>query len=85
MENNPDSPDSLSGDQLTVDLLSPRSKRRRLVINDLNDVDRREQSTPDVNNKSSSSNNNNDVGFVLMDDEHQENGTEEEDEVCILI
>lgn len=84
MENHPDSPDSLSGDQLTVDLLSPRTKRRRLVINDLNDVDRREQSTPDVN-KSSSSNNNNDVGFVLMDDEHQENGTEEEDEVRILI
>lgn len=84
MDNNPDSPDSLSGDQLTVDLLSPRSKRRKLVINDLNDVDRRDQSTPDVNNKSNNSNNN-DVGFVLMDDDHQENGTEEEDEVCILI
>lgn len=89
MDNNPDSPDSLSGggDQLTVDLLSPRTKRRRMVINDLNDVDnRRDQSTPDINNKSTN-NNNNDVGFVLMDDgDHQEqNGTEEEDEVCILI
>lgn len=79
---NPDSPDSLSGDQLTVDLLSPRSKRRRLVMNDLSDVDnRRDQTTPDVNTKS----NNNDVGFVLMDEEHQENGADEDDEVRIPI
>lgn len=77
MDNNPDSPDSLSGDQLTVDLLSPRSKRRRM----LNDVDRRD-GTPEL-----TKNNNNDVGFVLMDEEHQENGTaaEDDDEVRILI
>lgn len=83
MENNPDSPDSISGDQLAVDLLSPRSKRRRLVISELRDVERREQATPDINGKST---NNNDVGFVLMDEDHPENGanTEEEDEVRIL-
>lgn len=83
MENNPDSPDSISGDQLAVDLLSPRGKRRRLVISDIRDVERRDQATPDINGKST---NNNDVGFVLMDEDHQENGanTEEEDEVCIL-
>lgn len=80
MDNNPDSPDSLSEDQLTVDLLSPREKRRRLVINDL--YERNNQSTPDLNSKNA---NNNDVGCVLMEDEHQENGTEEDDEVCILI
>lgn len=79
MDNNPDSPDSLASDQLTVDLLSPRAKRRRIIINDIN-VDRRDDDgTPDINNK----NNNNDVSFVLMDDDHHENGTEEEDEVCI--
>lgn len=96
--NNPDSPDSLSGDhQLTVDLLSPRTsssvkRHRRMVINDLNDVDvvnrREQQNTPDINNKNGGggSNNNNDVGFVLMEEDHQENGgNEEDDEVCILI
>lgn len=68
---NPDSPDSLGSDQLTVDLLSPsRAKRRNLGMGE---VDRRD-GTPD--NK----NNNNDVGFVLMDDEANENGTEEDDE-----
>lgn len=79
MDNNPDSPDSLSEDQLTVDLLSPREKRR-LVINEL--YERNNQSTPDLNSKNT---NNNDVGCVLMEDEHQENGTEEDDEVRILI
>lgn len=75
--NNPDSPDSLASDQLTVDLLSPRanSKRRRVVISDI-DVERRD-GTPDIKN------NNNDVGFVLMDNEHHENGTEDDNEVCI--
>lgn len=77
MDANPDSPDSLASDQLTVDLLSPRAKRRRIVINDI-DVDRRD-GTPDLNK-----NNNNDVGFVLMDNESHENGTtEDDDEVCV--
>ncbi|CAH1364583.1 transcription factor AP-2-epsilon isoform X1 [Tenebrio molitor] len=72
MDNNADSPDSLASDQLTVELMSPRAKRRRIVINDI-DVDRRD-GTPDL-----TKNNNNDVGFVLMDD-HHENGTEDDDE-----
>lgn len=71
MDSHPDSPDSLPGDQLTVDLLSSRSKRRRILINDV----RRGPAT-DITNK----NNNNDVDFVLMDDERHENG---EDEVRI--
>lgn len=75
MDNNPDSPDSLASDQLTVDLLSPRAKRRR-VINDI-DVDRRD-GTPDL-----AKNNNNDVGFVLMENDHHENGTEDDEEVGI--
>lgn len=71
MDSHPDSPDSLPSDQLTVDLLSSRAKRRRILINDV-----RRGGTTDINNK----NNNNDVDFVLMDDEHHENG---EDEVRI--
>lgn len=76
---NPDSPNSISSDQLTVDLLSPRTaNKRRRPQNDIVVDDRRDLvHTPDVNNK----NNNNDVGFVLMDDEHQENGDDETD-VC---
>lgn len=87
MDNNPDSPDSISSDQLTVDLLTPRSKRRRvLIINDpneiVNDVERRdEHGTPDINNKNT---NNNDVGFVLMDEEQNPENGEEDDEVCIF-
>ncbi|KAF5304782.1 hypothetical protein FQA39_LY09559 [Lamprigera yunnana] len=84
MDNNPDSSDSMSSDQLTVDLLSPRVKRRRLVINDPNDivvheVERRDgHGTPDINNKTT---NNNDVGFVLMDeDQNPENGEEDDEE-----
>ncbi|KAH0815891.1 hypothetical protein GEV33_006900 [Tenebrio molitor] len=77
MDNNADSPDSLASDQLTVELMSPRAKRRRIVINDI-DVDRRD-GTPDL-----TKNNNNDVGFVLMDD-HHENGTEDDDEVRMLV
>ncbi|KAK4885716.1 hypothetical protein RN001_001987 [Aquatica leii] len=84
MDNNPDSPDSMSNDQLTVDLLSPRVKRRRLVINDVNDliineVERRDgHATPDNNNKTT---NNNDVGFVLMEeDQNHENGEEDDEE-----
>ncbi|CAH1126441.1 unnamed protein product [Ceutorhynchus assimilis] len=72
---NPDSPDSLASDQLTVDLLSPRSKRRRIIIINDNDENPEESHTPDV-----TKNNNNDVGFVLMEDEGQENGTEDDDE-----
>ncbi|ERL90904.1 hypothetical protein D910_08249 [Dendroctonus ponderosae] len=71
---NPDSPDSLASDQLTVDLLRPASRRRRLVI--VSEDERRDaRQTPDAPN------NNNDVGFVLMDEEPGENGTEEDDEV----
>lgn len=72
MDQPPDSPDSLSGDHLTGDLLNgSRGKRRRALMND---VSRR---TPDVKD------NNNDVDFVLMEEEnHQENG---DDEVCRLI
>ncbi|KAK9869253.1 hypothetical protein WA026_003003 [Henosepilachna vigintioctopunctata] len=78
---NPDSPDSMGSDQLTVDLLSPRTKRRSVVINDMNE---RRDGTPDVGGKNT---NNNDVGFVLMDDASPENGTatEGEEEVCILV
>lgn len=72
MDNNPDSPDSLASDQLTVDLLSPRAKRRRP------DVDHRD-GTPDV-----SKNNNNDVAFVLMEGDPHENGADDDDEVCIF-
>lgn len=72
MDSHPDSPDSLSGDQLTADLLNSRGKRRKILIND---VVRR---SPDINNIK---NNNNDVDFVIMEDEHQENG---EDEVRII-
>lgn len=68
MDSHPDSPDSLSGDQLTADLLNSRGKRRKILIND---VVRR---SPDINNIK---NNNNDVDFVIMDDEHRENGDEE--------
>lgn len=75
---NPDSPNSIGSDQLTVDLLSPRSKRRRVVQNDVDD--RRDLvATPDVSSK----NNNNDVSFVLMEDENQENG-DDDGEVRIL-
>ena len=70
---NPDSPDSLASDQLTVDLLSPRSKRRRA-----HDADADGRRTPDL-----AKNNNNDVGFVLMDGEHHENG-DDDDEVGIV-
>lgn len=67
---NPDSPNSISSDQLTVDMLSPRTKRRR------QDDDRRDLvQTPEVKN------NNNDVGFVLMDEEPHENGDDDTD-VC---
>lgn len=68
MDTHPDSPDSLSGDQLTTDLLNSRGKRRKILIND---VVRR---SPDIN---SIKNNNNDVDFVIMEDEHQENGDDE--------
>ncbi|KAI4467649.1 transcription factor ap-2 [Holotrichia oblita] len=88
MDNNPDSPDSISSDQLTVDLLSPRSKRRRMVV--INDVDTCEiEETADLgkngnannnNNNNNSSTNNNDVGFVLMEEEHQENGENDDDD-----
>lgn len=73
---NPDSPDSLGSDQLTVDLLSPAPKRRAAC-----DMRNRRDGTPDVLGKNT---NNNDVGFVLMEDESPENGTEEEDEVCVI-
>ncbi|KAK9730241.1 hypothetical protein QE152_g15361 [Popillia japonica] len=92
MDNNPDSPDSISSDQLTVDLLSPRSKRRRMVV--INNVDTCEmEETADIgkngnannnNNNNNSSTNNNDVGFVLMEEEHQENGENDDDDVCII-
>lgn len=72
MDSHPDSPDSLSGDQLTADLLNSRGKRRKILIND---VVRR---SPDINNIK---NNNNDVDFVIMEEEHQENG---DDEVRIM-
>ena len=65
---NPDSPDSISSDQLTVDLLTPRTKRRRLLQSDVDIVeDRREISdgTPDLASKAAT-NNNNDVEFVLI-------------------
>lgn len=68
MDSHPDSPDSLSGDQLTADLLNSRGKRRKILIND---VVRR---SPDIN---SIKNNNNDVDFVMMEEEHQENGDDE--------
>lgn len=68
MDSHPDSPDSLPGDQLTVDLLNSRAKRRKILIED---VVRR---SPDVNNIK---NNNNDVDFVIMEDEHRENGDDE--------
>lgn len=68
MDSHPDSPDSLSGDQLTADLLHSREKRRKFLIND---VVRR---SPDIN---SIKNNNNDVDFVMMEEEHQENGDDE--------
>lgn len=68
MDAHPDSPDSLSGDQLTTDLLNSRGKRRKILIND---VVRR---SPDIN---TIKNNNNDVDFVIMEDEHQENGDDE--------
>lgn len=91
MDNNPDSPDSISSDQLTVDLLSPRSKRRGMVVNN---VDRCEIQEPanlgknangNNNNNNNNSTNNNDVEFVLMEEEHQENGDNDDDDVCILI
>lgn len=71
---NPDSSDSLGSDQLSVDLLSPRSKRSRTGVN----CDRRD-GTPDGKNT-----NNNDVGFVMIE-ESPENGTEEDDDVGIQI
>ncbi|KAL3286340.1 hypothetical protein HHI36_000848, partial [Cryptolaemus montrouzieri] len=70
---NPDSPDSLGSDQLTVDLLSPRSKRRTVI----DEINERRDGTPDVGGKNT---NNNDVGFVLMEDESPENGTATEEE-----
>ncbi|KRT84471.1 hypothetical protein AMK59_1347 [Oryctes borbonicus] len=88
MDNNPDSPDSISSDQLTVDLLTPRSKRRRMVV--INDIDRCDvQETADLakntngnnNNNNNSNTNNNDVGFVLIEEEHQENGDNDEDDL----
>lgn len=86
MDNNPDSPDSISSDQLTVDLLTPRSKRRRMVI--INETETCDL-TPELNknnnnnNNNNSNTNNNDVGFVLMEEEHQENGdNNDDDEVC---
>lgn len=83
MDNNPDSPDSISSDQLTVDLLTPRSKRR-IIMSDANDIindDRRDHTNSSDINKNG---NNNDVSFVLMnDDQNTENG-EEDDEVCIF-
>ncbi|GJQ76274.1 AP-2 [Trypoxylus dichotomus] len=93
MDNNPDSPDSISSDQLTVDLLTPRSKRRRMVV--INDIDRCNiQETADLakntngnsnnNNNNNSSTNNNDVGFVLIEEEHQENGDNDDDDVRIF-
>ena len=75
MDNNPDSPDSISSDQLTVDLLSPRAKRRRILQTDDIVID-------DVDGKNAN-NNNNSVGFVLMEEEHQENGDIDEEKVRI--
>lgn len=91
MDNNPDSPDSISSDQLAVDLLTPRSKRRRMVV--INNDRCELQTSPDLgknanannnNNNNNNSTNNNDVGFVLMEEEHQENGDNDDDDVRII-
>lgn len=74
---NPDSPDSISSDQLTVDLLSPRGKRRHLN----NEIEERrdlESSQDPIKNS------NNDVGFVLMDEDRQENGDNDEEVGAVL-
>lgn len=84
MDANPDSPDSISSDQLTVDLLSPRTKRRRL--HNSSELGERRNSGADLDSSQPDlkPNNNNDVGFVLMDDDQpqQENGDDDEDVRC---
>lgn len=80
MDECPSSPDSLSSDQLTVDILSRAPKRRREALS----PERRDALTPDLaNNKPTA--NNNDVAFVLAMDDDPSGQQEEDDDVCMII